>query len=788
MHIGVAAEVPDVGELLPALVSALVSREDLSKLLELLEPLVERVLTDEFSSSRHPWLRVLLEGCERAGVDWPLLKKLVELSVEVSHSTPMSVKLKDGTSILDFEFEATIVDFESMRTAIERAETQSYVQWDRVATSIIASASRDQLSILSQLLGELGSRQHLVAALIIKRYRELGEADLAETLGNRFLLTSPSHGWIEYFDGGTRLHIARALVEINPARRVELFRLLADDYVGGLRNPRDLVMGLNDLLPIIFSEVPWGALWREISEHVAHLSEFRESEAMDVTSESTLSCSEMLVKMSLRDYQLPVPEMQTRFVRLLTHWLIEKETRALVLQSIESELGCGLLEWQAILPLYMARDTLKEHSEQVVRLLDRFANSRDVSVRINARSIQFGSVTAEQLMVRSPAEDLPVVLRLALTGGSSGTSLYGVPEDFVAGVMTKPRVPAEFFRIWMPELKLIARASNIPLENLLQRAQQIADEILRHSKWGIDAENFIRTYLSGIELKITYRRPWAHAGEVAFLCLVSELIDFGLLEPGFALAANLGRFFDERLLRSVAVQRPVAWVGDLTDRMTSSGVEKWVESARTDQNPCAFYQALPEGFVVLAEHTKFVRHEWEMPEEQRTAVLRFPGTPSPAVLDRLDALMPGFKHDPAGSYPDGLSAPIDERAPVVGEHQFTLRVGPQRWFAINPAFARRCGLTAVPRDDFAWVNRHGEVVARTIHWRDGPGRRQPPKFDEVFGEGWLVTMRRDELCRAFNPATFQLDCYVTRKASVRDESKGNVSAQMRSTEIVALSP
>ncbi|MEK9137820.1 MAG: hypothetical protein AAB393_11910, partial [Bacteroidota bacterium] len=409
-------------------------------------------------------------------------------------------------------------------------------------------------STLSKLLGGLGSRQNLVAALIIKRYKEMGEIGLAEALANCFLLTSPSHGWIEYFDGGTRLHIARALVEVNPARRVELFRLLADDYVGGLRNPRDLVMGLNELLPIIFSEVPWVALWREISEHVAHLSEFQGLHAISVEAEAPLSSSEMLVEASVRDYQLPIPEMETRFVRLLTQWLSEEEARALVLQSIERALRYGMFEWQAVLPLYLARGALKEHSEQFVRLLDRLAISRDIAVRINARNIQLGSVTAEQLVVRSPTEDTPLVFRIALNQGPSATTLYGVPNDFVASSMTKPLSPAEFFHVWTPELKLIARASGIPIENLLQRAQQIADEILGHSKWGTDAEKFMRTYLSEIELKITYRRPWAHAGGVAFRCLVSELIDFGLLEPGFALDLNLGRFFDEKLLRSPAIQ------------------------------------------------------------------------------------------------------------------------------------------------------------------------------------------------------------------------------------------
>ena len=78
-------------------------------------------------------------------------------------------------------------------------------------------------------------------------------------------------------------------------------------------------------------------------------------------------------------------------------------------------------------------------------------------------------------------------------------------------------------------------------------------------------------------------------------------------------------------------------------------------------------------------------------------------------------------------------------------------------------------------------------MARTIHWRDGPGRRPPPKLDEMFGEGWLVVMRRDALCRALNPAAFQLDCYVSRKVSIRDEAQGNESVQMRFTEIVTLS-
>lgn len=784
--IGVAAEIPSVEELVTTLVATLARRHGAALLQPLLEPLVAGVLTEEFGPARGAWLRGVQVGLERVGVDWPDLKRLAAVQVKESQNTPMSVKQKDGTSVVDRDLEKIIVDFDSLKGAIERADPESYFGWDQAAKDIVSSASPNQLSVLLQLLDQLGSRQHLVAAQIVSRLRQLGDLVRAESTADRFLATSASHGWIEHFDGGTRLHIARALVQINPGRQPELFRLLADDYVGGLRNPRDLVMGLDDLLPIIFVEVPWIALWREISQHIAHLSEFCESEPIPAPQTSEQSSAAMLIESAIRDYQLPVPEMETRFVRLLTNWLCNPKTRELVVELIERELQGGMLDGQAIVPLHMARASLKDGSKHLIALLDRLTMSPDISVRSYARVIQFGKIAPEHL-VQAPTGDPPLLFHIALDESPPSASIYGLTPEFVQTTTSKPRVPSEFFRVWMPELQVVARRTGIPIQNLLHRAQQIADGILERSKWGVDAEDFIRGYLAGIELKITYRRPWAQAGEIAFFCLVSELVDFGFLDPEFVIANDLGRFFDERLLRSPPVARSITWVSDMAERSIASGLREWVERVRTDDVPAAFHRALPDGFVVLMEYSKFVRHEWEMPEEQRIATLRLPGLPSPEAIDNVSLIIPGFHGDPAANYPN-IGSSVDRRMPVIGEHQFTLRVGPTRWFALNPAFAQSCGLTHVDRDDFAWLNDRGEVVARTIHWRDGPGRRQPPKFDEVFAEGWLVVMRRDTLCRSMDPATFQLDRYLTRKASIRvDAEKEEVISHMHSTENLTLS-
>jgi hypothetical protein len=636
-HVGAAAEIPSVEQMLAALVTNLSRQLGTDSLRFALEPLVAAVLTEEFSSARSAWFQSLERSLRELGVDWPELKRLASVRVKESGNTPMSVKQRDGTTILDRDLEKAIVDFDSLVKAIERSEPSSYFSWKQVTKEIINSVAKGQLLILMRLLDQLGSSQHVVAAQIADRLAQLGDLEQAETLANRFLETSVSHGWIAYFDGGTRLHLARALVNMNPNRRPQLFCLLADDYVGGLRNPRDLIMALDDLLPIIFAEVPWKALWREIGEHISFLSEFAEAEPIPAPQLSDWGAKSMLIESAVRDYQLPIPEMEIRFARLLTRWLGKPESSELVVEAIERALDEGMLDAQAVVPIYMARDSLQDRSERTASLLDRLTSSSDISVRGYASAVKFATVTPENLL-RAPVGDPSVLFRIALDTNSLSPPLYGLTPEFVQATTSRPREPSEFFRVWLPEMKMVEQVTDIPVQNLLERAQQIAEDLLEQSRWGKDAENFIRKYLAGIELKITYRRPWAVTGEIAFLCLLSELVDLGLLGPAFVIDTNLGRFFDERLLRSRPVARPSAWVGDLAERSISSGARAWAEDLRIDQVPFAFDRALPEGFVVLLEHAKFLRHEWEMPEEQRLSVLRSPGAVSPESLDPREAL------------------------------------------------------------------------------------------------------------------------------------------------------
>ncbi|MDE2369699.1 MAG: hypothetical protein KGN16_12080 [Burkholderiales bacterium] len=784
-NVGVGAELPSVEGILPKLVQALVRQSGSATVRSTLEPLVASVLVDEFECQRGTWLRLLHREVQKLEIAWPELASLAQGRPEIERGTPMKVKLRDGSEILERDFRRQIVDLASLKTAIQLSEPQSFYGWDRATEVVVRSATLEQLETLMPLIDLLGSRAHLVAAQIVDRLAELGSGTLAQGLADRYLQSSTPSGWIEYFDGGTRLHIARALVRISPGRRPDLFRLLADDYVSGLRNPRDLVMVLEDLLPIVFDEVPWIEVWHELREHITQLSEFTEHEPAPPSTLTEFGSTQALVDSAVLDYQLPVPEMETRFIRLITLWLEDSRMREPTLESIGRSIDEYLLDSHAIVPIYLARRSLDVASPKLAALLQRLDASPDISVRAYTRAILRRNVSSDDLL-RSTMGEAPVVFGMDLQSSASETPIVGLTPEFVQQNTSKPRTPAEFFRVWLPELKWVSSVTDVPVDNLLERAHQIAEVLLGRSRWGTDAEERLRSHLAGIEWKITFRRPWAAVGESALFCLLSELVDFGLLQPELVRATDFWMFFDERLLRSTPSARPKAWISDLPDRSHGTPIKEWVSAAAPHVSQSSFCKALNDGFVVAAEHSRFVRHEWEMPEELRTVVLRAPGSSVLGAIDQLSDVLPGYCRNRADLYPRTSEA-FDVQAPVIGDNQFTLRVGPKRWLAINPAFAAARGWTFLGRDDFAWLNESGEVVARTIYWRDGPGRRSPPKLDEVFAEGWIVIIRRDAIGLVGKSVSLQLDEYVSRSASVREETgQERASASAHWSEVVTL--
>jgi hypothetical protein len=278
------------------------------------------------------------------------------------------------------------------------------------------------------------------------------------------------------------------------------------------------------------------------------------------------------------------------------------------------------------------------------------------------------------------------------------------------------------------------------------RGQQLADEICDCGE--ILSEGTLRQLAYDIGLKLTYRRPWADIAEQAFFRLVAELVDFRRIDPAMLIETGICRFCDERLTHVELVARPQAWISHCAFPNIGTSTTDWINEASATSHNFALEKVLGDEYVCLCEYSDFRWHDWDRERETRISVCE-------KACDKSRVLFMG-PQDPLLDLPEDTSDDYARRMSraatigdlVVGGYSYRLRVGPQRWFAIHPLFAEELSLRPTPDVPFAWIDEHGDIAAKSIRWRDGPGDRDPPRFADIFGSGWLVLLRRSVIAKA----------------------------------------
>lgn len=107
------------------------------------------------------------------------------------------------------------------------------------------------------------------------------------------------------------------------------------------------------------------------------------------------------------------------------------------------------------------------------------------------------------------------------------------------------------------------------------------------------------------------------------------------------------------------------------------------------------------------------------------------------------------------TYPD-LSGSDRLLTLIVYGNPLQVAIGGTEWLAFNPAVAARLGWTFSDEGLFRWVNAERKTMVESIWWQDGPMDRQPPRSNEVTGEGWLVVASPEaqiSILRHFSPIT-----------------------------------
>lgn len=684
--------------------------------------------------------RAIIAGLREAGQDSRIFEQLLSENPGEQDSSSSSLLLKDGRKLTEEDVLVLVNSFEQLVALVESIEKTEYFPWRRVIKPLIEQFSAQQTHSLLSLLEPHGL-DGMVRNMCASRLHNLGRTNEALTILEAVLGETTASGWDRSWDGGSRQHAIKALIAIAPDKwRPHALETLVDDYISEFHYPYNMIHNLEELADILFEEVPWEQLWPEIREHIYQLSDFSLAEVhASAPRESGLTAEEVLLQAVAWAANLPIDEMRDQvhcaFCDFVISGIAPVATKAVISALLSGDQpkviqGLALLDttWQLGSPL------AQDYSEQILS----FLTSHDFILRCMAAELceKLGlSIETDQ----NAAQPLPMIYNLHLPALRSYERT--VPFDAIRADESYPDSDdaLEMVRPFDVELKSLSRASEVPLENLLQRTAALMRQLVPEEQWSrAAAEKFLK-FLRSIELQLRYNRQRPQVASRAICQVVAELADANRINIDAQMFAySLLYRYDWRLAGKEPVIRPSAVV-PLKNFELFSKKDEWV-----DQRAVAFENvtSLDAGCLVVGELTRFKAWDWSVPTEHRFSMACHPDWPHTNELRDACDFFPYKSIWNASEYPSLYEVGKFPSLVVYG-HSRQVAIGGTEWLAFNPAFATSLGWSLSEEGLFRWVDADEKTMVESIWWQDGPMDRQPPRSNEVTGEGWLVVASQE---------------------------------------------
>lgn len=706
--------------------------------------IVERLLTElaqtiqvkAYPGDRPRLWRAMIAGLREAGRDSHAFDKLLSENPGEQDSSSSSLLLKDGRKLTEEDVLVLVNSFEQLVVLVESMEKTEYFPWRKVIKPLIGQFSAQQIHRLLSLLESHGL-DGMVRNMCASRLHNLGRTNEALPILEAVLGETTASGWDRSWDGGSRQHAIRALIAIAPDKwRLRALETLVDDYISEFHYPYNLIHNLEELAEILFENVPWGQLWPEIREHIYQLSDFSLAEEQaPAPHESGLTAEEVLLQAVVWAANLPIDEVRDQvhcaFCEFAIRGIAPAATKTVISAQLSGEQpsaiqGLALLDttWQLGSPLAQG------YPEQILSLL----SSPDFILRCMAAEL------AEELGLnietdQNAAKPLPMIYNLHLP--PLGSDERAVPFDAVRANESYPDSDdaLEMVRPFDADLKWLSHASEVPLENLLQRTAALMRQLVPEGQWSRSAADKFLGFLRSIELQLPYNRLRPQVATRAICQVVAELVDADRIDLDAQMFAYSKLFrYDWRIAGKEPVIRPNA-VAPLKNFGLFSKKEEWVEERAVAIDNLA--TRLDAGYLVVGELSRFKAWDWSVPTEQRFSMACHPDWPCADELRSAWDFFPRKLIWNAKDYPN-LSG--SDRLPTLIVYGYPLQVaiGGAEWLAFNPTIATRLGWMLSDEGVFRWVDAEGNTMVESIWWQDGPMDRQPPRSNEVTGEGWLV--------------------------------------------------
>jgi hypothetical protein len=186
--------------------------------------------------------------------------------------------------------------------------------------------------------------------------------------------------------------------------------------------------------------------------------------------------------------------------------------------------------------------------------------------------------------------------------------------------------------------------------------------------------------------------------------------------------------YDSRLELMRPVERP-AELRAMEWSYTDGSRKSWLAGENADEWAC--YPSTIGGLHIIGERTYLIRPDWEWPREERYRGILATTPDANEERDRVSS----HRELTYECYLEGVGQ--DEEQIIVANNEQQL-VGPAyRWMAFNATVARNLGWTPTDTRPFEWRNTAGQLMVKSVYWRDGWIGLEPPHM-EPLGEGWFV--------------------------------------------------
>lgn len=216
--------------------------------------------------------------------------------------------------------------------------------------------------------------------------------------------------------------------------------------------------------------------------------------------------------------------------------------------------------------------------------------------------------------------------------------------------------------------------------------------------------------------------------------------------------------YDPKLELLQPIERPVE-LHAMEWRLLDDQGNAWLRGENADS--WSDYPESINGLHIIGERTLFIRPDWEWPREERRRGVVV-GPCDSAITQKC--LRTNFEVT-FENYLRGEGQGNEQLIVLNSERQL---VGlAYQWAAINSSFARSLGWHPSDDEPFEWVDSSGNLMVKSVCWRDGWTLLEPPRF-EPLGEGWLV-LSTEQGIRSIRAASNNFELHLWAKRHSQGE-------------------